>query len=138
MLHRKTEDFIGSYRQIPLKGTAARFPTPNFIFATARSKHSKRPIETVTPLAMALNLPINDRFVDKDKDIKKMAAAILNECAFAGKIVLICWHHGTIPDDAKALGLSKPPKWEGKVFGRVWQISYPKGKPRFRIFRRCR
>ncbi len=127
-LHHGAQDFIGSYRQIPTKGTASRFPTPNFIFATARSKHSKRPIETITPLATALNLPINDRFADKDKDIKKMAAAILNEMAFAGKIVLVCWHHGKIPDVAKALGVLKPPKWDGKVFDRVWQITYAHGK----------
>jgi hypothetical protein len=50
-LHHNAEEFIGSYRQIPLKGKAARFPAPNFIFATQRSKDSKRPIETVTPLA---------------------------------------------------------------------------------------
>ena len=93
-LHHKADEFIGRYRQIPLKGKASRFPTPNFVFATARSKHSKRPIETVTPLATALNLPINDRFADKDPDSKKMADAMLHECAFAGKIVLICWHHG--------------------------------------------
>ena len=62
-LHHRAGEFIGSYRQIPLKGSASRFPTPNFIFATARSKHSKRPLETVTPLAVALNLPINDGYV---------------------------------------------------------------------------
>jgi hypothetical protein len=75
-----------------------------------------------------LNLPINDRFADKDKDIKKMAGAIISELCFAGKIVLICWHHGKIPDVAKALGISNPPKWDGKVFDRVWQITFPKGK----------
>jgi broad specificity phosphatase PhoE len=127
-LQHHAEDFIGSYRQIPTKGTAPRFATPNFIFATARSKDSKRPIETVTPLATALNLPINDHFADKDPDIKKLAEAILDELAFAAKIVLICWHHDKIPDLAKALGIAKPPKWDGKVFDRVWQITFPKGK----------
>jgi hypothetical protein len=127
-LRHKAKEFHGRYQGIPIKGKASRFSTPNFIFATARSKHSQRPIETVTPLATALNLPINDRFADKDSDIKKMVNAILSEFAFAGKIVLICWHHGKIPDVAKALGISKPPKWDGKVFDRVWQITFPKGK----------
>ena len=127
-LHHHAVDFVGSYRQIPSKGATSRFPTPNFIFATARSKHSKRPIETVTPLAAALNLPINDRFADKDPDIKQMAGAILHDLAFAGKVVLICWHHGKIPDIAKALGISQPPKWDGKAFDRVWQITFPRGK----------
>lgn len=120
--------FAGSYEQVPIKGPRPQFPTPNFIFATHRSKHSNRPVETVSPLAIALNLHINDRFADDDEDIKKMIDAILSEHAFAGKIVLICWHHGKIPALAKALGLAKPPKWDGKIFDRVWQISFPKGK----------
>lgn len=127
-LNQKTVEFIGSYQQIPLKGSPPRFATPNFIFATEKSKHSKRPIETVMPLSIALALPTNDRFTDDDADIKKMTDAILHDVAFAGKVVLICWHHGKIPDVAKALGIAKPPKWNGKVFDRVWQITFPKGK----------
>ena len=127
-LHQKTGEFAGSYQEIPLKGKVPRFATPNFIFATERSKHSKRPIETVTPLSIALALPVDDHFNDDDAEIKKMTGAILHDVTYAGKIVLICWHHGKIPDIAKALGIAKPPKWDGKVFDRVWQITFPKGK----------
>lgn len=125
-LLRKAQEFRGNYRQIPLKGKAARFQAPNYIFATQESKHSDRPVETVTPTGTALNLPINDGFRDKDVDIKKMISAILND--YPGKIILICWHHGKIPDVAKALGVPNPPKWDGKIFDRVWQITFPKGK----------
>ena len=127
-LDHKSEEFVGLYRPIPTKGKAPRFATPNFIFATQNSKHSNRPIETVTPLSIALNLPIDDNFTDTDAEIAEMTNAILNDFAFAGKIVLICWHHGNIPAVAKALGIAKPPKWDGKVFDRVWQITFPKGK----------
>ena len=120
--------FTGKYETIPIKGTRPRFPTPQTIMATAPSKHSQRPIETVTPLALALNLHIYDRFADKDPDIEKMTKAILNDHSFAGEVVLICWHHGKIPEIAKALGVAKPPKWDGKVFDRVWQITFEKGK----------
>lgn len=78
--------------------------------------------------AIAFNLHINDRFADKDADIKEMTEAILNDHSFAGEIVLICWHHGKIPAIAKALGVAKPPKWDGKIFDRVWQITLAKGK----------
>jgi hypothetical protein len=125
-LHLKADEFHGRYRPIPIKDKAPRFSTPNYIFATQRSKNSNRPVETVTPLGTAINLPINDGFADKDKDISKMVNAILND--YPGKIILICWHHGKIPDLAKALGIGKPPKWDGKVFDRVWQITFPKGK----------
>jgi hypothetical protein len=122
------EEFIGAYRQIPIKGNAPQFATPGFIFATQTSKNSNRPIETVTPLATALGIHIDDDYADDDKDIKTMSNAILTESAFAGKTVLVCWHHGNIPEIAKVLGISKPPKWDGKVFDRVWQITFPKGK----------
>jgi len=124
--HAHAESFVGEYRQIPLKGTAPRFPTPNHIFATERSKHSNRPLETILPLATALNLPVNDSLKDDDAGVKKMVNAVLNE--FPSQIVLICWHHGKIPEIAKALGIAKPPKWDGKLFDRVWEITFPKGK----------
>lgn len=127
-LHHKAAEFIGHYRQIPLKGKAARFPTPNFIFATQRSKNSNRPIATVTPLATALNLHINDGYADTDADISEMTNAIRDHLAFAGKIVLICWHHGKIPAIARALGVLTAPRWDPKVFDRVWQITFPHGK----------
>jgi len=126
--HHKGVEFVGSYQQIPLKGAKPRFETPAAIFATQRSRHSKRPVETVTPLSTLLGVPINDRFTDDDAHIQKMTDAILHETAYAGKVVLICWHHGKIPAVAKGLGIAKPPKWDGKVFDRVWQITFPKGK----------
>src|SRR5205085_8777456 len=49
--YAKAGTLVGEYRDIPLKGPAPRFTAPNFIFATEASKHSKRPVETVTPLA---------------------------------------------------------------------------------------
>jgi hypothetical protein len=125
-LHHKENEFVGGYRPIPLKGKGGRFIPPNYIFATEKSKQSNRPVETVSPLAIALTLPINDGLTDKEPDITKMVNAILND--YPGKIILVCWHHGKIPDIAKALGVKKPPKWDGKVFDRVWQITFPKGK----------
>jgi hypothetical protein len=125
-MHHKPAEFTAHYQLVPVKGSAPRFPAPHYIFATQASKDSKRPIETVTPLATALNVPLNDGFADKDASIQKMTNAILND--FPGEIILVCWHHGNIPDIAKALGIAKPPKWDGKVFDRVWQITFPKGK----------
>ena len=125
-MHHKPAEFTAHYHQVPVKGSAQRFPAPHCIFATQASKNSKRPIETVTPLATALNVPLNDGFTDKEASIQKMTDAILND--FPGEIILVCWHHGMIPAIAKALGIAKPPKWDGKVFDRVWQITFPKAK----------
>src|ERR1700694_1116308 len=59
-LHHKAEESHGRYPPIPIKGNAPRFLAPNYIFATQRSNNSNRPVETVTPLGTALNLPLND------------------------------------------------------------------------------
>jgi hypothetical protein len=125
-IYHKPAEFTAHYHEVPVKGSAPRFGSPNYIFATARSKDSKRPIETVTPLATALKVPLNDGFADNEASIQKMTNAILND--FPGKIILVCWHHGMIPAIAKALGIGRPPKWDAKVFDRVWQITFPKGK----------
>jgi hypothetical protein len=125
-MHHKPAEFTGHYHPVPVKGAAQRFPAPQYIFATERSKDSKRPIETVTPLVTALNVPLNDGFADNQASIQRMTNAILDN--YPGEIILVCWHHGKIPDIAKALGIAKPPKWDAKVFDRVWQITFPKGK----------
>jgi hypothetical protein len=82
----------------------------------------------VTPLSTALGLPVNDRFADNDADITKMTDAILHDVTFAGKIVLICWHHGKIPDVAKLWALRSRRNGTARCFDRVWQITFPKGK----------
>ncbi len=104
----------------------ADFPRPDFLIATKASKGSNRPVETITPLAAALHEPIESTF--KDKEFAEVAHAVLTDPKYAGKTVLIAWHHGTIPDLAKALGVKDPPqKWQDEVFDRVWEITYNNG-----------
>ena len=57
----------------------------------------------------------------------KVASNILTDSKYAGKVVLVCWHHGNIPNLATALGVTNPPDWPGSVFDRVWAISYSNG-----------
>ena len=48
----------------------APLATPDFIYATKESKHSNRPVETVTPLAKALkDLHIHYKHADHDYQI---------------------------------------------------------------------
>jgi broad specificity phosphatase PhoE len=99
------------------------FPRPDFLFAAKRSKGSDRPVETITPLAKALDEPIDSKF--KADDVEGLAHAVLTEAQYRGKVVLICWHHEKIPDLAKALGAKDAPEnWSGKVFDQVWEITY--------------
>ena len=117
--------FTGTYVEIDGQGPAPRFATPDFIFATQASKSSNRPVETITPTAESLNLAIDSKHADGD--YAKVAQDILSNSKYAGKVVLICWHHGKIPDLAEKLGITNPPAWPGTVFDRVWVITFPSG-----------
>jgi hypothetical protein len=107
-------------------GTRRDLPTPQVLFATHISEHSNRPVQTVTPLAAALHLPVDDSF--KNDDYPALAAALLSG-KYAGKVVLVVWHHGKIPQLASALGATPPyTPWPDTQYDRIWRIDYAKGK----------
>jgi len=104
----------------------ANLPTPQTLIATHQSAHSNRPVETVMPLSAALNLPIDDSVMNED--YAALAASLLSG-KYAGKVVLIAWHHGKIPALAKALGANPPATpWPEQQFDRIWRIDYGGGK----------
>ena len=101
-------------------------PRPDFLFATHVSKNSNRPVETITPLSEALGLPISHEIADKD--YATLATELLSG-KYAGKVVLVAWHHGSLPGFAKALGATPPyDPWPDTQFDRVWRIDYKDGK----------
>jgi broad specificity phosphatase PhoE len=117
-LFRKTAD-----RPDPL-------PRPDFLFATKESKHSNRPVETVTPLARELNLFLSADF--EDNDFGQLAAELLTNPKYGDKTVLVCWHHGRLPDLARALKAMDVPDEFKDHFDRVWVVAYDaqgNGKP---------
>src|SRR5262249_40429176 len=89
------------------------------------------PVETVTPLAKALNLDINTRF--ENEDFPKLAEGLLTDARYAGKTVLVCWHHGRIPALAQQLkAKDTPDHWRDSVFDQIWVITYKDGKAKFK------
>src|SRR5262249_36365134 len=115
----------------PSKRMPAPFPEPDFIFAARDSKSSHRPFETVAVLAEKLGLPINSTY--HNEDFARMVREIFENPRYAGKTILICWHHSTIPELTRQLGgANSPDSWKGHVFDRVWQLTYDdKGKVMF-------
>jgi hypothetical protein len=113
---------------VPAPGAGpARFPKPDAIFATAPSKHSNRPIETVTPLAQTLHLRINEDYADLETG--PLARKVMSG-AYSGKVVVIAWHHGELPHLAEAFGVQDAPHhWDPDVFDRIWEIRWIDGKP---------
>ena len=107
-------------------GARPDLPTPQVLFATHISEHSNRPVQTVTPLAAALHLPIDDSFTNDE--YPALAAALLSG-KYAGKVVLVVWHHGKIPQLASALGATPPyTPWPDTQYDRIWRIDYANGK----------
>jgi hypothetical protein len=85
----------------------------------------------VAPLAKSLELKINDDYANED--FARLARELFGNPRYAGKTVLICWHHGRIPALAASLKAAEAPRhWKDAVYDRVWQIDYSKtGKATF-------
>ena len=131
--------FHGTYDSSGHKAGQSRFPTPDFLFATQPGtgpNGSRRPLETITPLAQALQfyknpkLTINDSFNNDPKNgLPALKSEILNNPGtYGGKVVLICWHHGTIPqltlDFGVPAGQLPWTKWPATIFDVVFKITW--------------
>ncbi len=97
------------------------------LFAAANSSSSHRPVLTLTPLSLATGLPIDSQF--KDDDYAKLADAL--KSTDHGRYIVVCWHHGNIPNLIRALGgdpdeLLPNGKWPGSQYGWVVQLHYDK------------
>lgn len=107
-----------------------QLPKPDFIFAARNSKKSHRSTATVAPLARKLGLKVNDTYANAD--YAKLARDLFRDRRYAGKTILICWHHGNIPSLANKLKANTDEKWKDSTFDRVWRIDYRgKGKVQF-------
>jgi broad specificity phosphatase PhoE len=98
---------------------------PEAVLVAADSKHSHRPRLTVEPFAKAANLPIDNRFANKQP--ADLAAEL--RANYQGKVILICWHHGEIPALLRALGAAPETllpigKWPKDVYDWVIMASF--------------
>jgi hypothetical protein len=111
------------------------FPHPDFQFAAAPSKFSNRPVETLTPLARALTLPLEADIAASDYEV--LASDLLRKPQYQGKLIIVCWHHGDIPNLALALKVPEGQisnaqgmngmHWNGSVFDLFWSIKFAGG-----------
>jgi hypothetical protein len=110
-----------------------QFKAPAAIYAQAPKKatSSIRSLETVQPLATALNLTVNQTFARDE--YKNMVQEIMHNKDYDGRMVLICWEHKVIPEMAAEFGAEHAPKtWRGRDFDRTWVITFrPDKKPEF-------
>jgi hypothetical protein len=113
------------------------FGKPDFLIAAASSDVSHRPVETLQPLADSLEFG-DDQFIQSfaNHDYAKLARDLLNKSKFASKLVIVCWHHGNIPQLATEFGVTTSQmvtapeyipaknKWNSAVFDRFWILDY--------------
>ncbi len=97
----------------------------DYVFATKDGKNSARERLTVAPLSEALKLTTDLRF--KNKEVQELADAM--RAKHYGNDILICWHHGQIPNLINALGgdskkLIRADKWPADHFDWVIQMSF--------------
>ena len=108
-----------------------KFGRPVALFATATNRHDGgvRTQETIAPLAASLKLKVRTPYLGQDYE--KLARAILNDAALAGKTVVICWRHEELAALAGALGVRPvPPDWKGGDYQSVWIVRYDGNKAR--------
>jgi hypothetical protein len=109
---------------------------PGVLFATAWTKHyhSRRPFETLEPLARKLQLTIQQPFLAEQ--YAQLARDILENPAYDGKVVVVCWVHEELPELAHALGVRpKPSSWKAQVYDRIWKITWTKHRTRLHELR---
>jgi phosphohistidine phosphatase SixA len=109
-----------------------RFPHFDLLFCASRSAHSNRPYQTLDPLSQASGIGLNDRYADDG--YAELAADLLTKPKYSGKLIVICWHHGHMPDLALTLGvvqtdLTSAPGmiglgWDPTVFDRFWILGF--------------
>ena len=110
-------------------GSSQGLPAPDRIYGSDPTKEkvdheklgsdSKRPLETITPLAAKLGLDPIVKFA------KGQEADLAAEIATLKGITLVGWQHEAIPAIANALlGTTKgiPQKWPGDRFDVVWRF----------------
>lgn len=101
------------------------FRKPDYIIATAHSKHSNRPRETVTPLANALGLKVEHDF--ENDDFEDLVDEVFSNPDYKGKTLVICWHHGKLPAIAALLGApqgSYPDPWPEDAYNIILDFRY--------------
>jgi phosphohistidine phosphatase SixA len=101
------------------------FGKPDYIIATAHSKHSNRPRETVAPLAEALHLKVEHDF--ENDDFEELVDEIFSNPDYKGKTLVICWHHGKLPAIAALLGApagSYPDPWPEDAYNIILDFHY--------------
>ena len=110
----------------------AALAKPQFLFASKplRRKGSKRPLETLIPLAQKLAIRINSNFQRAEFE------SMLEEALSCKGVVLICWQREYIPEIAShILGNEKiaPSDWPEDCYDMIWVFDLSRSSMKYRF-----
>ncbi len=115
---RRAEQLVG---YIP-----ATFGKPDFLIAASSSKRSRRPVETLEPIASALALEIRAKIDDDDGD--ELVEMLRDKPRYFGKLGVICWRHSELPGLVQALGCERgtfPDPWHENDYTTIIDLTFP-------------
>lgn len=105
-----------------------KFGAPAVIYAMKPNKPggSIRAIQTMQPLADALNLPIRQTYSrDEVSPLAKELLQWVQAPGNAQKTLVVCWEHKVLVDIAKALGVKKLPANLGtNIYDHAWVVDF--------------
>lgn len=112
-----------------------RYGRPAALYSAGdRGNKSQRSIETLKPLATALEVKLDDSF-EKGQE-RELIKAIKADPKLDGKTVVISWSHEDLREFLKEVnieGHKRKKKWKSDIFDRLWILrNLPKGKWEFR------
>ena len=119
---RRAQAYVGFFKSFTLNSHLVKV---DHLFAAKKSKNSDRPSETLLPLSNALHLKIHSTFdLSESQDLADKVRR-----SYSGETVLICWHHGAIPDLLRAFGANPKAllpggEWPDDVFGWLIVLRY--------------
>jgi hypothetical protein len=74
------------------------------------------------PLSKATNVPIDPSYADQEYAVLAQA---LREEKYQGKLIVVCWHHGNIPNLLHAIQAPDgqyPDPWKRDVFNLILRV----------------
>ena len=96
----------------------ASLAKPQYLFASKplRRRGSRRPVETITPLAQKLAVRINTSFQRAEVE------SMVEEVVLCKGVVLICWQREYIPEIASQIlgDHVAPPAWPEDCYDMIW------------------
>lgn len=109
------------------------FGQPTIIFATEPTNSSFRPLMTIWPLWNEVKDSLLDVSIEDDAALwlgHHLREGDIHHGALADAVVVVCWHHGKIPDLLKGMGVKHheiPDPWPEDDFSMVFAVSFDDG-----------